>query len=93
VCTTTSAEGALERIQNERYSLILVDIKLPGMSGSELYNRVRQMARSLAHRVVFITGDLMSNDTRSFVSRARVPCITKPFNAEGIKREVRRLLS
>lgn len=93
VCTTTSAEGALERIQNERYSLILVDIKLPGMSGSELYNRVRQMARSLAHRVVFITGDLMSNDTRSFVSRARVPCIAKPFNAEGIKREVRRLLS
>lgn len=93
VHTTESAEEALERIQNERYSLILVDIKLPGMSGSELYNRVRQMARSLAQRVVFITGDLMSDDTRSFVSRVKVPCITKPFNAEGVKREVRRLLS
>ncbi|GAI47717.1 unnamed protein product, partial [marine sediment metagenome] len=65
-----NAAEALEKIKRERYNLILLDIKLPGMSGMELYENIRRITQTLARRVVFITGDVMAADTRQFLSRA-----------------------
>ncbi|TET41050.1 MAG: PAS domain S-box protein, partial [Dehalococcoidia bacterium] len=44
VQTTEKATDALKRIKSERYSLILLDIKLPGMSGVELYQSIEKIA-------------------------------------------------
>ena len=90
--TTADGKDALNRIKNNGYSLILVDMKLPGISGSELYERIQGIAESLAERVVFITGDVMGADTEAFLTRTKVPCITKPFDVEQLKAEIRRLL-
>jgi len=46
----------------------------------------------LARRVIFITGDVMSKDTMSFLSRIRVPYTTKPFDTEQLKREMGHIL-
>ena len=62
--TSASAGDALEKIKKNRYNLILLDIKLPGKSGIELYKRMQRIAESLARRIVFITGDMMGTDTR-----------------------------
>ena len=88
-----NAEAALEKVKSERYSLILLDIKMPGTSGIELYQSIRNIAQSLARRVVFITGDVMGGDTMHFLSRTKAPYITKPFKAEQLKREIRRILT
>lgn len=88
-----NAEAALEKVKSERYSLILLDIKMPGTSGIELYESIRNIAQSLARRVVFITGDVMGGDTMHFLSRTKATYITKPFNAEQLKREIRRILT
>ncbi len=90
--TLDNATDALERIKGERYNLILLDIKLPGMSGVELYENVKGIARTLARRMVFITGDVIAPDTRDFLTRTRVPCITKPFDIEQLKKDISRLL-
>jgi len=91
--STGDAETALEKIKAERYNLILLDIKLPGMSGIELYKNMQKTARSLARRVVFITGDAMAPDTMSFLSRTKAPHITKPFDIEKLKRTMNRILA
>ena len=91
--TVASAGDALERMKSTRYNLVLLDIKLPGKSGIELYKRTQKIAESLARRVVFITGDVMGTDTRSFLSRTRVPYITKPFDTEQLKKEINRKLT
>ena len=80
-------------VKDERYGLILVDIKMPGISGVELYGSIQKIARSLARRVVFITGDVMAADTEKFLSETKVPHIAKPFNAEQLRREVKRALT
>jgi signal transduction histidine kinase/ActR/RegA family two-component response regulator len=90
---TDDGKDALNRIKGNRYSLILLDMKLPGMSGSELYGRVKEIAESLAQRVVFITGDVMGADTEAFLARTEVPYIHKPFDVEQLKVEIRRLLA
>ncbi|MGB8706637.1 MAG: PAS domain S-box protein [Dehalococcoidia bacterium] len=90
---TDDGKDALNRIKSNRYNLILLDMKLPGMSGSELYGRVKEIAESLAQRVVFITGDVMGADTEAFLARTGVPYIHKPFDVEQLKVEIGRLLA
>jgi len=93
VQTTEKAIDALERIKSERYSLILLDIKLPGMSGVELYRSIEKIAESLARRILFITGDVMGADTRDFFSKTNAPRIAKPFDIEQLKNVIDRMLA
>jgi PAS domain S-box-containing protein len=91
--TTDDGNEALNRIKKNGYNLILLDIKLPGLSGSKLYEHIREISLSLSKRVVFITGDVMAADTESFLSRTKVPFIAKPFNVKQLKAEINRLLT
>ena len=93
VDVVANGRDALERIESRRYSLILLDIKIPGISGVELYRRIQEIAKSLARRVVFITGDILSAETERFLAQARVACLEKPFDAEQLKEEVQRALT
>jgi PAS domain S-box-containing protein len=91
--TVSNAAEALEMVKNKRYSLILLDIKMPGASGIELYGRMRKIALSLAERVLFITGDVMGTDTEAFLSRTKAPYITKPFDVNQLKKKIERFLT
>jgi two-component system NtrC family sensor kinase len=93
VHTVDNADDALKKIKSQRYNLILLDIKMPGMDGAALYRRIQKIAKSLARRVVFITGDIMGADTEKFLSETKVAHIDKPFDAEQLSREVRRALT
>jgi CheY-like chemotaxis protein len=88
-----NAADALKKIESKKYKLILVDIKMPGMNGVELYKRIKKIAEPLARRVVFITGDIMGADTEKFLSETKVAHIDKPFDAEQLSREVQRALT
>jgi PAS domain S-box-containing protein len=81
VDTAASAEEALQKIASQQYNLLLLDIKMPGMDGIEFYNRVKRLGRSLARRVVFITGDVISHGTERFLTENKLPHIEKPFTA------------
>lgn len=93
VDATADGADALKKIRNNGYNLVLLDIKLPGLSGSELYGRIRKISLTLAKRVVFITGDVMAADTEDFLATTRAPFIAKPFNVKQLKSEVSRLLT
>ena len=91
--TVDNASDALDMVKSNGYNLILLDIKMPGMSGIELYKSVREVARPLAGRMVFITGDVMGAGTRDFFSKTKAPYITKPFDAEKLKKDINRILA
>ena len=91
--TVNNADVALERLEMKRYSLILLDIKLPGMSGIELYHHIEATIPALERRIMFITGDVMQTDTRDFLDRAKVPHITKPIDIELLKKDINRILT
>jgi PAS domain S-box-containing protein len=93
VDTVTNAAEAFEMVKNKRYSLILLDIKMPGASGIELYGRMQKIAQSFAERVIFITGDIMGTDTEAFLSRTKAPYITKPFDVNQLKKEIEHFLT
>ena len=89
VDTAAKAEEALEKIEGQRYHLVLIDVKMPGMSGIELFQRMQRTARSLARRAVFITGDVLSPETERFLAGKKLPCLAKPFTATELLDKVR----
>jgi len=93
VTAVDNPEQALARLQIERYNLILMDLKMPGMSGIELYGRIRKIAHSLARRVMFITGDVMGEDTKQFLKQYQARYIIKPFGIQELKKEVNAFLA
>jgi two-component system NtrC family sensor kinase len=80
--------SALRMIRQKRYDLIISDLKMPGMDGQELYEKVLEMDRSLARRIIFSTGDVVSPETRDFLDATGNAYLQKPFDIEQIRRVV-----
>lgn len=55
VATADSGTAALERIEKERFDLVLLDQMMPGMSGSELLSILRQMYTAQLLPVIMLT--------------------------------------
>jgi two-component system NtrC family sensor kinase len=88
-----SGAEALELIAREQFDLILSDVKMPGMSGFELHQTIKQTTPELAARLVFVTGDMLSAATQARIAQSGNPYIAKPFAIERLETLVRGLLS
>jgi PAS domain S-box-containing protein len=84
-----SAQAALDAVARHDYALVLSDVRMPGMSGIELYRRLATLRPELAERFIAITGDTLSASVRSFLDETGRPCIDKPF----VPAEVRELVA
>jgi signal transduction histidine kinase/CheY-like chemotaxis protein len=76
-----SALRTLEAITPERtFDVVLSDLKMPGLSGAQLHDRMLGAHPELLQRMVFITGDVASPEAAAFASRTRCPLLQKPFD-------------
>jgi signal transduction histidine kinase len=73
------------------YAAIVCDMRMPGLSGPELHDRLVQQAPQWLGRMLFVTGDLASNESVEFAARSQAPIVTKPFTARELLRRVRAL--
>jgi len=89
----TGAETALELLRAKPFDLVITDIKMPGIGGRGLYKKVREINEKLAHRIVFVTGDVLEPSTQAFLASTGNPFLTKPFNVERVKELTRGLLA
>jgi two-component system, NtrC family, sensor kinase len=85
VRTAGSARAALELVAQEAYDVIVSDLRMPGMSGQEMYERLASDRPEQARRVIFSTGDTLSPQTREFLERAPNRCLSKPFAIDELR--------
>jgi DNA-binding response OmpR family regulator len=70
--------GALARLRDVAFELILLDLTLPDMSGVEFLEQ-RDRIPQVAHiPVVIVSGD---DDANAFVDGSKLPVLRKPFGA------------
>jgi PAS domain S-box-containing protein len=93
VDTVGDAEAALEKMQRERFSVVLLDIRMKGMDGFRLYEEMGKIAQSLQKRVIFITGDTLAPDTREFLAKTESPYLGKPFDLRQLRKMVNETLA
>jgi CheY-like chemotaxis protein len=83
---------ALEKISADRFDLVITDIKMPDLDGPGLYRALALGDAGLRQRLVFITGDTLSTETRQFVEMTGAPRLVKPFDVETVRRVVQAAL-
>lgn len=92
VNTLNSAQEALEELRRSKYDLLLVDIRMPIMTGMEFFRRLGEQDPDLQSRVIFITGDVASTSTQEFLDLANRPVLTKPFDLDHLRSVVSEML-
>ena len=74
---------ALEEIRRKCYSIILLDVQMPGMDGIELLEQI-QIAR-LSSNIVIITAYTDEEVVREAMKKGAKKVITKPFSTDDIE--------
>jgi CheY-like chemotaxis protein len=88
--TVETADEALDAMGRIDPDLLVLDIRLPGMSGLELYDRVRADPRFRSLPVVFETA-AGREQTEELRARGVATYVKKPFDLEELVRFVKRL--
>ncbi|MEA2592657.1 MAG: hypothetical protein QOD62_2488 [Actinomycetota bacterium] len=88
-----SGEEALRHLLTEEVSVILLDVRMPGMDGFETARHIKGRARTHDIPIVFLTafGDDPSRIVEGFSSGA-VDYITKPFDPPLLRAKVQVLI-
>jgi PAS domain S-box-containing protein len=73
------AERALELLAQARFDVVLCDLRMPGMSGEALYERVRERDPAQARDFVFMSGIGFVPEVERFLSATGRPVLHKPF--------------
>src|SRR5689334_6185867 len=81
-----SGEEALEQLRRHPVSLMLSDLKMPGMSGVELLRRVHEQQPDVA--VVMITAVPDVEAAVSCLANGAMDYLTKPFHLEEVRARV-----
>lgn len=85
---TGDAGEALAMIERTSYDVVLMDLRMPGVSGMELYARVIDRHPELTGKVIFMTGDSSDVTTRSFLEQNNLAFLTKPFDVDTLLERV-----
>lgn len=75
-----------------RYDVILCDLRMPGLSGIDFYEKLRTLASEMTDRIVFCSGATFSMDTRQFFERVPNQVLEKPFDPRAVRALVRRFV-
>jgi DNA-binding response OmpR family regulator len=84
--------AAESMLMKQDYDLLLVDIKTPVMDGKQLYHYIEDRYPELVNRVIFTTGDVISNDTQDFLKQTGRPFLLKPFSPDELRALIRETL-
>ncbi len=83
---------ALERTGREPFDLVICDMKMPGLDGQNFYQSLARAGNTLQERFLFVTGDVIAQQTQEFLERHRLPHVAKPFRVEELTEKVFSLL-
>ncbi len=70
---------AFEKLAAHRYDLVISDVRMPEMNGTELYLWLREAQPATARAFVFITGHAGEKRFEAEIATWGVPVIAKPF--------------
>lgn len=91
VDSADSGEAALQSLAEVEYDVMVSDIRMPGIDGTQLYEAICNKRPELAARLAFITGDMLSPNVAEFLKRTGIPHLAKPFQPRQVIELVKRL--
>jgi CheY-like chemotaxis protein len=85
VDSAASPGEATRLLGHSGYDAVLMDLRMPGQSGLEVHRALAESNPVLAHKVVFMTGDLVNDDLIRAAKSTGNPLLEKPFTADELR--------
>jgi PAS domain S-box-containing protein len=92
VVSSARAEEAIERLESDAFDLIVSDIRMPGLTGMDLYDWLKAQRPAMVQRILYTTGDSFDQVTREFLESTQVAYLGKPFELKQLRQGLERLL-
>lgn len=86
----SNAEAALEAARDQRIDVVLMDARMPGLSGESLYRALVGARPDLSTKVVVMSGD---PDALEWASSQGLPVLQKPFELAELFTTINRITS
>lgn len=77
-----SAEEALARLEHEEFSIVLMDISLPGMQGDNAIRTIRQNKRFDNLPVFAVTAHAIHSEAQRILASGATEIVTKPVDED-----------
>lgn len=87
VDTADGATSALNKLQENPWDIILLDIKMPGMDGIELQNRIKQIDKNIV--TIIITAYAAVDTAIQALKDGAFDYVTKPIDPDDLGRLIR----
>ncbi len=90
-----AADGieALQRAREDRPSVVLLDVRMPGMTGTQVMQALKQDQRFSTVPIVALTAHALPAERDAFLAQGFDAVISKPCLPEDLIRVIERLLS
>jgi FixJ family two-component response regulator len=82
VQTHESAEAFLAEERTAQAHLLILDVRMPGMTGLELHSHL--LAQGEKHPVIFMSGECQPHETSAVQASAPIAFLWKPFNTQQL---------
>ena len=86
ILTATSGEEALRRVKEDRPHLVLLDIRMPKMSGLEVLKRIREIDAEMG--VIMVTAVNEEDVGRQALELGAFDYIVKPLDLKYLERSL-----
>ena len=85
-CIAPSGVDALALLeQRTPFFGVISDMRTPGgVTGADVHAWIKAHRSELLGRVIFITGDIVNEETRRLLGATGAPCIEKPFRVQQL---------
>ncbi|MFN4131856.1 MAG: sigma-54-dependent transcriptional regulator [Caldimicrobium sp.] len=90
VDTAINGEEALSKIKKKSYDIVLTDLRMPGIDGMELLERIKEEASETD--VVIMTAYASIDSAVTAIKKGASDYIVKPFINEDVKMRIKRIL-
>ena len=74
------------------YHAVICDLRMPGLDGVGLHARLQRERPDLLNRIIFVTGDLASDDVALFLESTWCIVLQKPFEFAQLQDLMMRLM-
>jgi len=89
---TDPVQGLFDLSTNgEQYAAILLDVRLPKLTGDEIYNSLEQVNPDLLNRVLFVTG--YADDLTDRWPDKKLNILEKPFRYHSFAEKIGEILA
>ena len=84
---------ALEMLNIRTYDGVISDMRTPGgVDGADVWAWIAAHRPELLAKVIFITGDIVNEETAATLRRTQAPFVEKPFRIQQLMTVVERIL-